>query len=599
MSTSRLNTEQLGRAFASSADAPASRSAVRRRRIVILVWCTTVALAISAVIGLSVWQGVQEKKKSRNLDFPLQSVQLDGFISNPSGDLQMKKMNNVLMAGAVASAASLGMCVDASAQSSAVQWTTASGGNGHWYQRNAQLMTWAQATAHAINIGGTLATTTTSSELEFIRSQLITDGAVCWLGGTIDCSGADGVCCTNCVWRWSNGENFNVAWSGWIPQNGFTTERLVTNGTGFDDMCSPCSIQDFRPPSIIEWSADCNSDGIVDYGQILSGQLIDANSNGIPDICEVDQCPGDISGNGVVDGVDLTLLLGVWGTDGIGGEFDADITNDGIVGGADLTVLFSGWGPCPPPILPWATVLEQNVNPAVVTDATLRNAITATGLPWRVRDNGTNIEMLLVPGGTFMMGCSTGDDECGSDERPAHQVTLTDAFYLGKTEVTQAQWTAEMGSNPSAHQGNTQFPVEMVSWTMAQSFCTTADLRLPTEAEWEYACRGRTITSRYGVLEDIAWYGGNSIGTQTVATKLPNALGLYDMPGNVHEWCQDSYRFYTTDSVTNPIGSGSGRLHRGGSINDGANLLRASWRSDAYDESFWWHHVGFRVARNP
>ncbi len=310
-------------------------------------------------------------------------------------------------------------------------------------------------------------------------------------------------------------------------------------------------------------------------------------------------CVGDISGNGVVDGVDLTLLLGVWGTDGIGGEFDADITNDGIVGGADLTVLFSGWGPCPPPILPWATVLEQNVNPAVVTDATLRNAITATELPWRVRDNGTNIEMLLVPGGTFMMGCSPGDGECGGAENPAHQVTLTNAFYMSKTEVTQAQWLAKMGSNPSAHQGNTQFPVEMVSWTMAQSFCTTADLRLPTEAEWEYACRGRTITSRYGVLEDIGWFGGNSIGTQTVATKLPNALGLYDMLGNVHEWCQDSYRFYTTDSVTNPIGSGSGRLHRGGSIIDGANLLRASWRSDAYDESFWWHHVGFRVARNP
>lgn len=295
MSASRLNTEQLGRAFASSADAPASRSAERRRRIVILAWCTTVALAIGAVIGLSVWQGVQEKKKLRNLDIPLQSAQPDGFISNPSGDLQMKKMNNVLMAGAVASAASLGMCADAFAQSSAVQWTTASGGNGHWYQRNAQLMTWAQATAHAINIGGTLATTTTSSELEFIRSQLITDGAVCWLGGTIDCSGADGVCCTNCVWRWSNGENFNVAWSGWIPQNGFTTERLVTNGTGFDDMCSPCSVQDFRPPSIIEWSADCNADGIVDYGQCLNGTLPDYNGNNIPDCC--DQGVACLAGN--------------------------------------------------------------------------------------------------------------------------------------------------------------------------------------------------------------------------------------------------------------------------------------------------------------
>ena len=604
MSTSRLNTEQLGRAFASSADAPASRSAVRRRRIVILVWCTTVALAISAVIGLSVWQGVQEKKKSRNLDFPLQSVQLDGFISNPSGDLQMRKMNNVLMAGAVASAASLGMCADAFAQSSAVQWTTASGGNGHWYQRNAQLMTWAQATAHAINIGGTLATTTTSSELEFIRSQLITDGAVCWLGGTIDCSGADGVCCTNCVWRWSNGENFNVAWSGWIPQNGFTTERLVTNGTGFDDMCSPCSVQDFRPPSIIEWSADCNADGIVDYGQILSGQLIDANSNGIPDSCEIGPCPGDISGNHAVDGVDLAALLGTWGTNGQG-EFDCDIDNDGIVGGTDLTIILGGWGPCAPPILPWATVLEQNVNPAVVTDATLRNAITASGLPWRVRDNGTNIEMLLVPSGTFMMGCSPGDAECSGDESPAHQVTLTNAFYMGKTEVTQAQWLAKMGSNPSEFQGQSDSPsrpVENVSWIMAQGFNTATGFRLPTEAEAEFACRARTTTARYGVLNDIAWYyqSWTNYGTQQVAGKLPNALGLYDTLGNVWEWCQDWYGPYASGSMTNPTGptTGSYRLLRSGGWLDSSFYCRASQR-------FWLtpdyiiNYVGFRVAHNP
>ena len=605
MSGSRLNTEQLGRAFASSADAPASRSAVRRRRIVILVWCTTVALAISAVIGLSVWQGVQEKKKSRNLDFPLQSVQPDGFISNPSGDLQMRKINNVLMAGAVASAASLGMCTDASAQSSAVQWTTASGGNGHWYQRNAQLMTWAQATAHAINIGGTLATTTTSSELEFIRSQLITDSAVCWLGGTIDCSGADGVCCTNCVWRWSNGENFNVAWSGWIPQNGFTTERLVTNGTGFDDMCSPCSIQDFRPPSIIEWSADCNSDGIVDYGQILSGQLIDANGDGIPDICEVDPCPGDISGNHAVDGVDLAALLGTWGTNGQG-EFDCDIDNDGIVGGTDLTIILGGWGPCPPPILPWATVLEQNVNPAVVTDATLRNAIIASGLPWRVRDNGTNIEMLLVPGGTFMMGCSTGDDECVSEESPAHQVTLTNAFYMGKTEVTQAQWQATMGSNPSAFQGQSDSPsrpVEQVSWNMIQGFNTSTGLRLPTEAEWEFACRAGIITARYGAVNDIAWHTSNAGGTtHAVATKLPNALGLYDTLGNIWEWCNDGYSstYYDSSPTTNPTGSSTltYRSLRGGNWADNSPFCRASRRTYSTPDTINTFY-GFRAARNP
>ncbi len=500
------------------------------------------------------------------------------------------------------------------AQSSAVQWTTASGGNGHWYQRVnlPSEITWTSSNAAANALNGHLVTLTSATEQSWVYQTLVVGQSGCftaswaieraaWIGlfqDTTDPAYSE----PNGGWKWVTNEPLSYNnWHPGEPNNGSSENvagMYVLYQGQWNDEPNDASLYCYSA-YIIEWSADCNSDGIVDYGQILSGELIDANSNGIPDICEIDSCPGDISGNGVVDGVDLTLLLGVWGTDGIGGEFDADITNDGIVGGADLTVLFSGWGPCPPPILPWATVLEQNVNPAVVTDATLRNAITATELPWRVRDNGTNIEMLLVPGGTFMMGCSPGDGECGGAENPAHQVTLTNAFYMSKTEVTQAQWLAKMGSNPSAHQGNTQFPVEMVSWTMAQSFCTTADLRLPTEAEWEYACRGRTITSRYGVLEDIGWFGGNSIGTQTVATKLPNALGLYDMLGNVHEWCQDSYRFYTTDSVTNPIGSGSGRLHRGGSIIDGANLLRASWRSDAYDESFWWHHVGFRVARNP
>jgi hypothetical protein len=114
---------------------------------------------------------------------------------------------------------------------------------------------------------------------------LLLDGSICWLGGSIDCSEATG-CCEGCVWRWVTGEPFDMSWNGWVGDNAFTTERLVTDGLGFDDMCSPCNVQDFRPPSIIEWSADCNSDGIVDFGQIRAGQLPDVNANGVPDTCE-------------------------------------------------------------------------------------------------------------------------------------------------------------------------------------------------------------------------------------------------------------------------------------------------------------------------
>ncbi|MSR29643.1 MAG: hypothetical protein EXS03_08740, partial [Phycisphaerales bacterium] len=136
------------------------------------------------------------------------------------------------------------------------------------------------------------------------------------------------------------------------------------------------------------------------------------------------QCPGDLMEDGIVGGSDLGALLGAWGTD----SSEADLTADGVVDGADLGALLTYWGPCP---VQWATVLEQIPDPVVVTDATLRAAIAATGLPWRDRDNASNIEMLLVPPGTFMMGKSPGDPEAWSDESPQHQVTLTSAFYMG------------------------------------------------------------------------------------------------------------------------------------------------------------------------
>ena len=239
----------------------------------------------------------------------------------------------------------------------------------------------------------------------------------------------------------------------------------------------------------------------------------------------------------IVAAVAMTFGLSTSSVQGQG-SCAGDVNGDHVVDGEDLAILLGNWGNCAPT---WATVLEWAPDAAVVTDATLRNAIIATGLPWRVRDNGTNIEMLLVPGGTFTMGCSPGDAECGSDESPAHQVTLTNAFYMGKTEVTQAQWQAKMGNNPSffvagnGYPGSFDRPVEQVSWDTIQSFNSATGLRLPTEAEWEYACRAGTTTARYGEVNAIAWYYQNwtIFGTQPVAGKLPNALGLYDTLGNV------------------------------------------------------------------
>ena len=266
----------------------------------------------------------------------------------------------------------------------------------------------------------------------------------------------------------------------------------------------------------------------------------------------------------------------------------------------------------------WATLLEIAPDPTVVTDANLRAAIVASGLAWRIRDNTSNIEMLLVPGGTFMMGCGLGFGECGGDENPAHQVTLTQAFYMGKTEVTQAQWTATMGSNPSyfiSYSDSPSRPVEQVSWDTIQIFNSVTGLRLPTEAEWEHAYRAGTTTAFHsfpaqptgfnfndGSLPDnIMWYNENA-GSQTHAAggKYANALGLHDMSGNVLEWCQDWHRDYSSGSATNPTGptTGGARLLRGGDWDLPATICTSSQRFGIYP-AYANKDIGFRVARNP
>ena len=203
---------------------------------------------------------------------------------------------------------------------------------------------------------------------------------------------------------------------------------------------------------------------------------------------------------------------------------------------------------------------------------------------------GVSFTMVYVPGGTFTMGATSEQgSDAWNDEKPTHSVMLS-SYYIGQTEVTQALWTAVMGSNPSEFRGDRR-PVERVSWNDCQTFIsrlnakTGKNFRLPTEAEWEYAARGgHSGGSKYAGSENIsnvAWYDDNSGGeTHNVATKSPNGLGIYDMSGNVWEWCQDWYGNYSSSSQTNPKGPSNGgyRVYRGGCWYFSARLCRVSDR---------------------
>ena len=208
--------------------------------------------------------------------------------------------------------------------------------------------------------------------------------------------------------------------------------------------------------------------------------------------------------------------------------------------------------------------------------------------------NGVSFEMVEVRGGTFRMGATSeqGSDAYG-EEKPVHSVTLS-GYYIGKTEVTQALWKAVMGSNPSRFKGD-NMPVECVSWDDCQEFIrklnslTGQHFRLPTEAEWEFACRGGNNSLGYkysgsNYIDNVAWYDGNSGDkTHPVGTKAPNELGIYDMTGNVWEWCCDWYGDYSSGAQTNPKGpyDGSFRVDRGGSSHINAGICRSSNRSYA------------------
>lgn len=225
--------------------------------------------------------------------------------------------------------------------------------------------------------------------------------------------------------------------------------------------------------------------------------------------------------------------------------------------------------------------------------------------------NGVSFNMIAVKGGTFTMGATSEQgSDAYDDEKPTHQVTLSD-YYIGETEVTQELWQAVMGSNPSYFTGNLQRPVEDVSWEGCQEFIkklnelTGKTFRLPTEAEWEYAARGGSQSRGFKYsgsdnIDAVAWYYGNSGSTtHPVGQKQPNELGVYDMSGNVWEWCQDWYdsNYYSSSPQTNPAGpsSGSYRVLRGGSWFNNAGHCRVSNRDD-YFPSWGADDCGLRLS---
>ena len=222
-----------------------------------------------------------------------------------------------------------------------------------------------------------------------------------------------------------------------------------------------------------------------------------------------------------------------------------------------------------------------------------------------------NIEMVFVQGGKFRMGCTAeqSEDEIWEDETPVHQVTL-DGFHIAKYQVIQAQWMAVMGSNPSAFEGE-NLPVEYVRWNHVQEFIrklnaiTGRQYRLPTEAEWEYAARGGAKSMGYKYsgsnhLNDVAWCEANSgITSHPVGTKQSNELGIYDMSGNVWEWCNDWYGTYPSSAQTNPRGPSSGEYR----VTRGGYWLGPAWCCRIADRNYLspddrGSDIGFRLAHS-
>ena len=268
--------------------------------------------------------------------------------------------------------------------------------------------------------------------------------------------------------------------------------------------------------------------------------------------------------------------------------------------------------PTPAPEEAPKTIAKKSTGPG-----TRRKTTPASKDAPKTITNSIGMKLVLIPAGEFLMGSPASDKDARPDEKPQHRVRITRPFYLGATEVTQGQYRAVTGQSPSHFKGSDDLPVEQVSWNDAIAFCDKlsalekgqlggARYRLPTEAEWEYACRGGS-TTRYSFGDDaahmgeFAWYADNSGGKpHSVGQKRPNDFGLYDMHGNVWEWCSDLYdvKYYGYSPSADPPGplQSTFRVSRGGGWSGIPRFARSAYRlkfTPAYRNYF----VGFRVAR--
>jgi formylglycine-generating enzyme required for sulfatase activity len=245
--------------------------------------------------------------------------------------------------------------------------------------------------------------------------------------------------------------------------------------------------------------------------------------------------------------------------------------------------------------------------------------IPSAGKIWK--EPVTGMEFVWVPSGCYEMGCGNWTSDCFRDEKPVHEVCV-DGFWMGKTEVTQGQWKQIMGENPAKFKKGDNYPVEKVSWPEVEKFANKLSslsndaykFRFPTEAEWEYACRSGGKPEKYAGgsdLDRVTWHHGNSSrSTHPVATKNPNGLSLFDMSGNVNEWCLDNYRewAYRKHKRNNPLFRADrvpSRIYRGGSWKSKPKSTRCSTRSfefgvelPPYMAPYWSNDLGFRLVRS-